>query len=470
MGMWAMRGRPEDYDAWAAQGAKGWAWEDVLPYFRKLETDVDFDNAAHGQSGPVPIRRQALRDWSPFARAVQSAAARRGFVDIPDMNAEFGDGHCVLPVSRFEDRRASSGICYLTNEVRRRKNLTLMTRVTVTRLMLDNGRVLGVEAIREDGSVVLLKARETIVTAGALRTPVLLMRSGIGPGTQLAKAGVAVQLDREGVGKNLQNHAVLYAFAWLHPRYLEARGDRPAGSSYLRWSSRIDGCPPGDLGMYIRSYLVWHELGRRLASLAPALAAPASRGTISLQAPDPHSPPVIEFNFLSDPRDLQRLMMGFRLAHALLLDPDVARICGPSAFILRNPAAVSRYNRVSRWNSVRAAALARVMDVFPGGAHRALARIAKMVPTASFVDDDARLADFARASVSGTGHVCGTCRMGISSDREAVVDSNGRVHGVVGLRIADASIMPRVPSGNTHIPTVMVAEKIADCVTREGGG
>jgi len=466
MGMWAMRGRPEDYDAWAAQGARGWSWIDVLPYFRRLETDIDFHDAAHGQDGPLPIRRQATNEWSPFAQAVRSAATRRGFVEISDMNRDFGDGHCVLPVSRYEHSRASSGICYLTAEVRRRRNLTLITRINATRLLWENGRVLGVEATREDRSIVRFKARETIVAAGALRSPALLMRSGVGPGRQLKDAGVAVRLDRPGVGQNLQNHAVLYAFVWLHPRYLEARGDRPAGSTYLRWSSEIDGCPRGDLGMYIRSYLVWHELGRRLASLAPALATPASRGSVSLQGPDPDLPPVIEFNFLSDPRDLQRLMIGLRLAHALLSDPHVATTSGPRSFILRNPAAVSRYNRPSRWNAIRSAAIAKALDLYPGAAQRALARVAKMTPIASFIDDDERLADFARASVSGTGHVCGTCRMGLSSDPEAVVDPTGLVLGADGLRIADASIMPTVPSGNTHVPTVMVAEKIADCAAR----
>lgn len=465
MGMWAMRGRPEDYEEWAKQGAVGWSWSDVLPYFCKLEADADFTGSQHGRDGPVPIRREPEHEWSPLARALKVAAQRLGFTHVPDMNADFSDGHCTLPISRYPASRASSGLCYLTLAVRQRPNLRVLTHATASRLLLESGRVTGAEIVHPDRSVELFHSRETLVTAGALRSPVLLMRSGLGPAETLRMAGIEIKVDLPGIGRNLQNHPALYALAWLTRHGREARGVRPAGNTYLRWSSNLPGCLPGDIAMYVRSYLIWHELGRRLASLAPLIATPASRGSITFAPSDPGGPPVIEFNFLSDARDLERLMTGFRLAAILLAAPELAAVCGNS-FVLKNAGRLQRYNQLSRSNAFSATLAAMMIDHAPRLGRRVLSRFADFVPVASFIDDDDRLAEFVRAAVSGTGHVCGTCRMGARGDRQAVVDAGGAVYGISGLRVADASIMPTVPSGNTHIPTIMVAEKIADSVLR----
>ncbi len=145
MGMWALRGVPEDYDGWAKAGAAGWSWADVLPFFRRLEADCDFGGSLHGSDGPVPIRRQHRRDWSALAVAVHEAAGKLGFPDVDDMNAVFRDGHCALPISRYEHSRASAAICYLTARVRRRPNLHLVTDAMVTRLVLEGRRIVGVE-------------------------------------------------------------------------------------------------------------------------------------------------------------------------------------------------------------------------------------------------------------------------------------------------------------------------------------
>lgn len=465
MGMWALRGTPDDYDEWELAGARGWSWSDVLPFFRRLETDCDFDGPMHGKEGPIPIRREAGDRWSPFARAVERQAHRRGWPDIADLNADFRDGHCLMPNSRYEESRASSGICYLTAEVRRRPNLSILADSTVTGLELEGRRVTGVSVRRTDGSAAEYRARETLVAAGALRSPALLMRAGIGPAGELRARGIAVAAELPGVGRNLQNHPVLYLCALLNPRGRDNGDLRPAAATYMRWSSEMPGGAPADLAIYVRSYLAWHALGRRLASLSPVLQKPASRGTVSLDPRDPLGAPRIEFNFLSDERDMPRLRSAFELAAAIFDSDTVRAICGET-FVLTNASRLMHYNAVTRSNALRARLAAALADVSPRAALSFLRRFAK-VETPAALRAGGGIEQFIRHSITGTGHVCGTCRMGRRDDPLAVCDAQARVHGVEGLRVGDASLMPTVPSGNTHIPTVMVAEKIAHSILHE---
>ncbi len=460
MGMWALRGVPGDYDAWARDGATGWAWQDVLPFFRKLEADQDFDGDLHGKAGPLPIRRQARQDWSPLAQAMQAAAAKQGFPVVADMNADFRDGYCVLPITRYANHRASAAICYLTAAVRSRPNLRLLTDTTARRLTTEGKRVTGVVAERDDGSAVSLRARRTIVTAGAIYSPALLMRSGIGPGQHLRAVGVEVKLERMGVGRNLQNHPLLPAVAWLKRGGRDAGRGRPPASTYLRWSSNTPGTPPGDVGMYIRSYLVWHALGRHMAMVGPVLMKPQSRGDVRLDDIDPLNAVSVAFKFFDHPGDLGRMMDGFRRTASMLADPALRPVCG-DAFVLRHAARLNRYNSLSRMNGVRGWTASVLMDLSPSLGGWMFSRLAEMQPLASLVDDEAGLADFITNNAFGTNHVTGTCRMGRDDDPLAVVDPDGRAIGMDGLFVADASIMPSVPSGNTHLATVMVAEKIA---------
>lgn len=461
MGMWAVRGVPNDYDDWARAGANGWGWTDVLPFFRKLETDCDFDGPLHGQDGPLPIRRQPQPDWPPLAKAMQVAAARRGFAHIDDMNADFSDGHCVLPISRTATARASAGLCYLNPSVRNRRNLRLLSRTTIDRLLFDGHRVVGAGAHTEDGGRIELRARETIVTAGALQTPALLMRSGIGPGAALQSCGVPVVEDHPGIGANLQNHPLLPVLAFLTRAGREPTGDRPPASTYLRWSSDVPGSTPGDMGLYIRSYLLWHALGRRMAMLSPVLMRPASRGRVTLDRTNPAGSPVVEFNFLSDRRDLVRLIEALRFVSALSGSGELATVCGP-AFQLLNANRLNRFNTLSPRNAFLAWLVTGCLDLWPAVGRTLFERLAEMRFIGTLGEDKTSLGDHIRSTIIGTNHVCGTCRMGGARDPTAVVDTNGRVHRITGLRVADASVMPNIPSGNTHLPTVMVAEKIAD--------
>jgi 5-(hydroxymethyl)furfural/furfural oxidase len=460
MGMWALRGVPEDYDEWAAAGAQGWGWNDVLPYFCRLESDQDFEGACHGANGPVPIRREPRATWSPIALAVDGEMRRRQWPHIEDLNCDFRDGHCAIANSRYEHSRAAAGICYLTAAVRRRPNLKVLTGFTVNRLVAREKRIVGVEGQRADGSHETLFAREIVLTAGALRTPALLMQSGIGPAGHLQSMNIPVISDLTGVGENLQNHAVIYVCALLNAQGREPPGYRPAAATYLRWSSGGSGCNPSDMAMYIRSYLSWHALGRRIASLAPALQKPASRGRIRLDAANPRGLPRIEFNLLSDERDLKRLVSGTKTAIELFAMPQLREICG-EPFVLTDPGGLMRFNRVSALNRARAALMAACLDLSPRFGAALLRQLAQMRSAADLASNDAALSSFVKEQVTGTGHVSGTCRMGSTDDALAACDATGRVRGVQGLRVADASIMPTVPSGNTHIPVIMVAEKLA---------
>ncbi|CAG2145166.1 GMC family oxidoreductase [Cupriavidus numazuensis] len=465
MGMFALRGRPEDYDDWAQQGATGWGWGDVLPFFRKLEADQDFPGPLHGSDGPVPIRREPLQHWSPLATRLHAVAHARRLDHIADMNADFGDGHGTLPISRYADKRGSAGICYLDAAVRARHNLSVQTGITVTRLLAERRdgvlRCVGVAATDAQGTTREIRARHVLLAAGALRSPALLLRSGIGPGQDLAQAGVAPVLDRQGVGRNLQNHAILYVVSFLQPGGREKPAIRPACATTLRWSSATEGGTPGDMGMYVRSWLSWHALGHRMASLAPVLNKPWSRGTVTLCPKDPQAAAVVAFNLLSDPRDLVRMTDAFRFTASLF--PDLGAVCG-TPYVLGDAGNLSRlmrFNEPTRANAWRAAVAARLVDALPALGRRTIAHLSKMQPAADVLRSEDTLIDYARGSISGTGHVSGTCRMGAAQDPLAVVDPAGQVHGMQGLYVADASVMPSVPSANTHLPTIMVAEKIA---------
>jgi 5-(hydroxymethyl)furfural/furfural oxidase len=459
MGMWAVRGMPEDYEGWREAGAEGWSWSDVLPWFRHLETDHDFAGAMHGADGPLPIRRQKPDEWSPLAHAMQRIANDDGLPDIEDMNADFRDGHCVLPISRHETRRASAGLDYLTSAVRARPNLQVLTGTAAERLIVEGTRVVGASLRTAQADPVTIRAGHTILAAGAIYSPALLQRSGIGAGDRLAAAGITVHADRPGIGQNLQNHPFLPAVAWLARSGRDAGRGRPPASTYLRWSSGVDGGFAGDMGMYVRSYLVWHALGRHMAMVGPVLMRPASRGSVDLNLADPMASPSVAFEFLSDPSDLQRMMDGFRRAARYLADPRLKPVCG-EAFMLTNAAQLGKFNAVSAKNAVLAKTASLMLDVAPALGKFAISRFADMVPLSSFVQDDDLLAQFILGNIGGTNHVAGTCRMGHRDDPLAVVDNKGQLYGVDGLTVADASVMPTVPSGNTHIPTVMVAEKI----------
>jgi 5-(hydroxymethyl)furfural/furfural oxidase len=459
MGMVAYRGTPDDYAEWEAHGAGGWGWADVLPYYRKLENELDFTGELHGRDGPVPIRRIKPEDWAPLSKAVHAFAQERQIPFIADMNADFRDGYGAVPMSNWPDKRASAAICYLDAAVRARSNLTIINGATATGLVFDGRRVTGVTA-RIDGAVRELRGREVILSAGGVHSPAFLMRSGIGPAGALRELGIEVRADLPGVGENLSNHAIIFLGLFQHRHHRQVASVRPHPMTALRYSSGLPGAPPADMYINVQCKTSWSALGFQVANLAPTVLKPMARGRVSLTARDA-APPCVEFNFTGHELDLERFMHGFRLAVEMLAHERVRAMSGVT-FPVKFDDRLRRLNRITPANRIASAAIAAMVDLVPPLAGPIFSTLAdRRVDLAALVKDDATLAEHIRQNVAGMFHPVGTCRMGAAGDREAVVDPAGRVRGVGALRVVDASIMPTLPRGNTNIPTIMVAEKIA---------
>jgi 5-(hydroxymethyl)furfural/furfural oxidase len=461
MGMVAYRGTPDDYAEWQAHGAAGWGWDDVLPYYRKLENDWDFDGALHGKDGPVPIRRTKTEDWAPLSKAVHAFAQERQIPFVADMNADFRDGYGAVPMSNTPDRRASAALCYLTVDVRRRSNLQIIGNAFVTGLLFDGRRAIGVEAAIE-GERKKFHAREIIVALGGIHSPAFLQRAGFGPAAALRDLGIAVRSDLPGVGENLSNHAIVFLGLLQKPGMRQAAKIRPHPMSAFRYSSGLPGAPAADMYINVQCKTSWSPLGHQVANLAPTLLKPMARGRIALISADPAMYPRVEFNFTGHDLDLKRFMQGFRRCVEILAH-DTVRAMTRLTFPVKFNDRLRRLNRITPGNRIKSAAIAALLDAVPPLAAPVFATLAdRRVDLAALVEDDEALADHIRHNVAGTFHPVGTCRMGGTGDRDAVTDPSGRVYGADGLRVIDASIMPTVPRGNTNIPTIMVAEKLAD--------
>jgi 5-(hydroxymethyl)furfural/furfural oxidase len=465
-GMASLRGLPSDYDNWAASGAKGWDWQGVLPFFKKLETDSDFDGPLHGKTGPIRLQRYSLDRWPGFTRGVIEAVESQGWRKIEDQNAEFADGYASVAYCHSDTRRMGAAWCYLTAEARRRPNLTVMGETEVERILFDGTRVVGV-SVRQAGQVIELRARQVIISSGAFRSPALLLRSGIGPARELASLGIAVVADRPGVGKHLMEHPGVNFGAFLKPTARLPKTVRRQMFAGLRWSSGFDGCPPGDMYLIPSNKASWHAIGEQLGILMMWVNRSFSTGEVKLSSADSARPLDIDFNMCSDPRDLERLVTGVRLMCRLQADPafqaSVEQVFPISLSDWARRLAVHRpINAIQTWLGAVAmessAAVRRWM-------------IEKLIADAPSINelasDDGACRDWIRSAVLGHWHASCTCRMGSSDDPGAVTDPSARVYGVEGVRVADASIMPSVPCANTNIPTIMIGEKVAATILAE---
>jgi 5-(hydroxymethyl)furfural/furfural oxidase len=460
MGMVALRGTPDDYAEWEEAGATGWGWNDVLPYFRKLETDMDFGGGMHGSDGPVPIWRLRKEQWPPISKVLEGFADERQFPFVADMNADFRDGYAVVPISNWPDKRASAAICYLTANVRERKNLTIISGATVTGIAFDGRRATGVSA-SFGGETKTFIGRETIISLGGIHSPAMLMRCGIGPATHLREHGVAVRADMPGVGANLSNHSLLFIGFHLKPQARQSRELRSHSATVLRYSSGVPGCPPTDMYINVQSKTSWSALGTRVANLAPSMWKPMGRGRVALRSADHRQEPLVEMNFAGHELDLQRLMHGFRLAVEMLTYRKMRDMYGVT-FPVKFTDRLRQLNVKTASNAAKARIVAGLTDLVPALAEPVFGTLAdRKIDLTTLVKDDDALAEHIRQNVAGMFHVAGTCRMGATTDRDAVVDRAGRVRGFDGLRVVDASIMPTVPRANTNIPTIMIAEKIS---------
>jgi 5-(hydroxymethyl)furfural/furfural oxidase len=461
----ANRGLPRDYDDWAAGGAAGWTWADVLPWFRRLERDLDFGaSALHGDAGPVAIRRISPADWPPFCHAFAAGLRATGLPSLEDQNGEFGDGLFPAAFSNIDDTRVSTASAYLDGATRARPNLRVLADMRVERVLMDGCRACGVLAVGRDGERLRLGAAEVIVSAGALQSPALLMHAGIGDGAMLQRLGIRVTADLPGVGRNLQDHPSLTFCHFLAPEFRMPLARRRASMTAARFSSGLVDCDGSDMYLSSATRAAWHALGNRLGLFFLWCNRPYSRGRVQLASNDPAVAPDVTLNLLDDERDLQRMAIGVRRMAAAVQRSPLHRHAAdffPAAFSARVKA-LSRYTPA---NDRLTRLLGLGLDT-PAPLRRWLVErfLTKGRDVASLLNDEAALHAFIRENVFGVWHASGTCRMGPAHDPAAVTDNEGRVHQVAGLRVVDASLMPRLPSANTNIPTIMMAEKIAGAI------
>ncbi len=408
----ALRGMPEDYDGWAAMGNPEWAWERVLPAFRRLERDLDYGNEPyHGDAGPISIRRYRTKEMTPVHQAWLEAARTLGYPDCPDANDPQSWGAGPHPMNKLGRLRISTAIGYLA-AARARPNLAISANTVTRRLIVEGGRVASVE-VERNGTVQIVRGRLFVLSAGALQSPAILMRSGIGARAELESLGIDVVRDVQAVGKNLCDHpALAVACTVKDPSLLDS--DQPIVQTILRYTA-----PGSDQrnDLQIEQFSFSPRGGGELRTMAIAAVLEQSygTGTVSLRSSDPHDGPVTEQRFLEDERDLTRLMTCFR---------------DTIAFTQATP-------------------LAEMIDevIFPNPGRG--------------LDDDTLATLLRRFAASGF-HPCGTVKMGPATDPGAVVDQFGRAHQVAGLVVADASIMPAVPRANTNLTSIMIGEMVGE--------
>ncbi len=464
-GQLANRGAPHDYDDWEARGARGWTWESVLPYFRKIERDLDFDGPYHGKDGPIPVRRLPREMWSPHSKVLGDGLTQLGFDYVPDQNGEFKVGWYPLVITNVDDQRVSAAMAYLDPATRRRPNLALMTQTHVQQLLFEGRRCVGVVA-DVDGARREFRAREVILSCGAIHSPAQLLRSGIGPAAHLRDFGIPVLAHLEGVGRRLMDHPSISLASFIKkPGRMQGRTRR---HSYIgvRFSSGLAGVPAGDMAVSIQSKSAWHAVGERIGTVSVWVNKTCSEaGEVKLASSDWRDEPVVNFNLLSDRRDLDRLMTSFRRLGELYRLPAVkALISDP--FPASYGEKVRQMSAMTRRNRLLTSAFAFLLD---GPAPLRSALLQQFVIDGPSFDtamqDDDALEAFIRKETAGVWHASCSCRMGADNDPLAVTGPTGRVRQVEGLRVVDASIFPVIPCANVNFPTLMLAEKIAELDT-----
>lgn len=459
MGMHAMRGMPGDYDEWAALGASGWDWEGVRPYFLRLERDLDCHGPEHGDDGPISIWRQKPERMPPFARAAASAFVSCGYAGRLDVNGSAADGVYPMPFNATAHRRVTTPYAYLDLEVRKRPNLTILSETKALRLLFDGRRATGIDCVGRNGRT-SFRARQIILACGALQTPLVLQRSGIGPGRLAQDNGIEMVVEARGVGENLLNHPILPVAARLHRGVRHPRSVRPHVNSLLRYSSGVAGCPPGDMYVAIMGTTAWHSVGRTIGALAVSVYKAFSRGHVRVRGAEGLDREDICINTLDDERD--RLRMGDGLARMLsaMAHPAMAPLVS-DVFLPGETPWIRRLSEPRLRNRLLSAAASLAMDVVPGAQSRLLNMTGRRLHQGIPADE---LRSIASAATTSMYHPAGTCRLGAEDDPYTVVLPDCRVRGLEGLSIADASIMPTIPRANTFLTSVMIGEKAADLI------
>ena len=463
-GQLANRGAPTDYADWEARGAAGWGWNDVLPFFRKVEHDLDCDGPYHGKDGRIPVRRIPREHWTGHSLAVGKACELAGMSFLPDQNGEFADGYFAITHSNQDEHRVSAAMGYLDRDVRKRANLTISTHTQVKEFLFEGTRCVGVKAL-VNGQVQEFRGREIILSCGAIHSPAHLLRAGIGPVGQLRDMGIPVLMALEGVGQRLMDHPSISLSSFVRRGARMNEHTRRHIQMGMRYSSGMPGTPKGDMFVAALTKSAWHAVGAQIGSLLLFVNKTYSEtGQVKLASRDPAAEPIVEFNLLSDRRDLDRLMSGFRKMAGLQMSAPVRAVTDkpfPASYTDR----VRKIGVVNTKNKILTSVAAAMMD---GPAALRHFMIDNFVVEGFTFDqvmaDDEALEAFVRKAAIGVWHASCTCRMGRPDDPMSVVDTQGRVKGVQGLRVVDASVFPMVPCANTNFPTLMTAEKISDAI------
>ncbi|MGX1318551.1 5-(hydroxymethyl)furfural/furfural oxidase [Bradyrhizobium sp. USDA 377] len=460
-GQMANRGAPTDYDEWDARGAEGWTWNDVLPFFRKVERDLDFDGPYHGKDGRIPVRRIPREHWTRHSEAFAQAFQQAGHPFVADQNGEFVDGYFPVTHSNQAEQRVSAAMGYLDRGTRQRANLTISTNTQVKELLFEGTQCVGVKAV-VDGREQDFRGREIILSSGAIHSPAHLLRAGIGPVGHLKDFGIPVLMGLPGVGQRLMDHPSISLSSFVRRGARMNEHTRRHMQLGLRYSSGLPGVPKGDMFVVVLSKSAWHAVGAQIGSLLTFVNKTYSEtGQVKLASRDPSAEPIVEFNLLSDRRDLDRLMSGFRKMAAVQMS-DIVRKVTDKPFPAAYTDKVRKIGVVNTRNKILTRIAATLMDGPAALRHYLIDNfVVEGFTFADVINDDEALEAFVRKATIGVWHASCSCRMGRADDPMAVVDNQGRVKGIQGLRVVDASIFPVVPCANTNFPVLMTAEKIA---------
>ena len=424
------RGFPEDFDSWSALGNDEWSFEKVLPFYRKMEHDLDIQDDFHGADGPMPVRRRKSGAWPAIQKAFHDACVAEGYGVTEDTNGPNPAGVGVSPTNNLGGVRMSAAMTYL-NPMRHCLNLTIRGEVFVRRILFEGSKAVGVEA-ESQGEVFTVTADRVILSAGAIRSPHILMLSGFGPGDNLEEFGIPQINDLPGVGQGLWNHLSAHVTFKVKDGVsltadLEAphfglhytsRTSDETNDMVLRTGNVVDERQERVPGLRTR-YRTGEVSPDRAARISCTLGLPKGSGYVRLASADPGVQPEFNYCYLRHPDDIRRVREGLRLG-VRLLESEAYR---------------------------------KVVDHV-------------INPTDDLLTDDDAMDHWIRQTVGTARHVSGTCRMGSDSDSMAVVDQYCRVKGVLGLWVADASVMPRIPrSGGIHPTVMMVAERAAEWIS-----
>lgn len=416
--MMHIRGHVSDYDTWAYNGCPGWAFEDVLPYFKKSEDQEDDTNPLGGKGGPINLINARNHNPNPTSQAFIDACRELGYPATDDFNGPHMEGAGWHHINIKDGKRHGANEAYIEPIVSR-QNFTLQTNSYATRLLFEGSRCVGIEYVQNGETKTARATKEVIVAGGALESPKLLMLSGIGPTQHLQEHGISTFVDLPGVGQNFHNHVLTGVIR-------ECTQPVPQGNNNLSEAALFCKSDPGWIGpdlqiafVHVPFDIIIGQGNPNSVSILPGVVRPLSRGWIKLASADPSDKPLVNPNYLGAQSDLDRLVQAVELSRDIFATNAFADWMGD--------------------------------ELLPG-------------PDFKTRDD---LVEFVRNRADSYHHQAGSCKMG--SDEMAVVDPQLKVYGVEGLRIADASVMPQVPSGNCHSGILMIGEKCADMIKTEHG-